>query len=161
DWIPTADSLEYRQIALGTRFVTGAPFRSGGNQLVVTSRIAGYHAAPFVLRGVATVTIEPMRRRAVEHFCDTWMKATYSELHGDGEVVEAAAGAAARELNRAIFDPARPGLAEIASNPLLVTAIASLFLSRQHKLPASRAELYQSAVDMFISTWRQTGLNLT
>jgi hypothetical protein len=49
----------------------GAPFETGGNQVFITSRIAGYHASP-ITGPVGHMTIQPMQRRAVEHFCDAW-----------------------------------------------------------------------------------------
>ncbi len=47
----------------------------GGNQLVVTSRIVGYHSRP-LLKGLLThVTVEPMDNNAISHFCEAWIDA--------------------------------------------------------------------------------------
>src|SRR5258708_5929232 len=68
---------------------------------------------------------------------------------------------AADGLKRAIFDPNQPGVEEIASNPLLVTILASLFLKRENRnLPGTRVELYQTSIEMLIEDWRDAGLSL-
>ncbi|HZY74048.1 MAG TPA: hypothetical protein VFE22_13165, partial [Edaphobacter sp.] len=160
DFVPAIDAgpVPATRIQPAAPLVVGRPCENGGNQIVVTSRIAGYHSAPLAMRSVSTVTIEPMRRSAVEHFCETWMHAVHLELHGETESAGAAAAKAAAGLKAALFDAERPGMAEIATNPLLVTNLASLFLARRDSLPRTRAELYQLAIEMLISGWRQTGL---
>src|SRR5262249_2487910 len=58
----------------GGIFALGVPGQEGGNQVVIPSRIAGYHSSP--IRGDLThVTIEPMGRLAVERFCEQWVLA--------------------------------------------------------------------------------------
>lgn len=47
----------------------------GGNQLVVTSRIVGYHSRPLLKGSLTHVTVEPMDDTAISHFCDAWMAA--------------------------------------------------------------------------------------
>jgi hypothetical protein len=164
DWIPAADRAagDPGRPPAGGPIVLGPPHLLGGNQLVVTSRIAGYHAAPLTATAMTHVTIEPMRRPAVEHFCDTWMQAVHEILHPQLAPAdrERQARLRAAELKQAIFDPARPGVEEIASNPLLVTILASLFLKREGNLPGSRVELYQTAIEMLIEDWRDAGLSI-
>ncbi len=46
-----------------------APAERGGNQIVITSRIAGYHAAPLSGR-LTHVTIQPMSDAAINRFCE-------------------------------------------------------------------------------------------
>jgi hypothetical protein len=48
---------------------------TGGNQLVVTSRIVGYHSRPLLKGYLTHVTVEPMDDTAISHFCDSWMSA--------------------------------------------------------------------------------------
>ena len=140
------------------------PVSTGGNQIIVTSRIVGYHASP--LRGnLAHVTIEPMRRIAVEHFCDTWTQAIYRQIEstqsseiGRFTSSEDIAIKESEALKAAIYDPERPRIRELASNPLLVTILGLVFHS-QGSLPQQRAELYQRAMDILIEDWRKTGLS--
>ncbi|MBD2233720.1 CHAT domain-containing protein [Phormidium tenue] len=137
----------------------GTPVSTGGNQIIITSRIVGYHASP--LRGNLThVTIEPMRRVAVEHFCDTWTLAIYQQIRPNdpSEVTEGIAANESQALKSAIYDPERPRIRELASNPLLVTILGLVFHSRG-SLPQHRAELYQLAMEILIEDWRKTGLN--
>jgi Domain of unknown function (DUF4062) len=160
DWVPSKPDLPSRgRPRTRAPYVAGPPNERGGNQIVVTSRIAGYHSEPLAIKGITTVTIEPMRRSAVEHFCDTWMRAVHAELYGEKPGIEETARQAADSLKTAIFAPSRASLAEIATNPLLITNIAALFLSRGETLPRTRAELFQLVIEMLISHWRQTGLN--
>ncbi len=106
--------------------IDGVPCESGGNQIVITSRIVGYQVAP--LHGPLThVLIEPMSEPAVRAFCTAWTQAV-SEVALPGETPERRAAEAATEsagLQSAIFDPARPRILELASNPLLITILAA------------------------------------
>ena len=138
----------------------GDPADIGGNQIVITSRIAGYHASPIQLN-VTHVTVEPMSRVAVEHFCDSWTMAVHQVTHpGDGDEGEGREQAAheAEALKRALYDPARPRIRELASNPLLVTILAIVHRNRG-QLPQQRAALYQLAMEILIEDWRKTGLS--
>lgn len=168
DWIPASESFAVQGLGGGSMAArglfksrTGRPCEVGGNQLVVTSRIAGYHDAPLTSSNPTHVTIEPMQRTAVEHFCNIWMREAYRILYPQraSAEVQKEARETADGLKVAIFDPDRPGVAEIASNPLLVTILASLFLN-DRKLPGSRVELYQKTIEMLIADWRDTGLSL-
>lgn len=137
----------------------GTPLERGGNQIIITSRIAGYHASP--IHGPLThVTIEPMGRRAVEHFCDSWMAAIYELIQPrvDAETRHELATEKANRLKQAIYDPQRPRVRELASNPLLVTILAVVFLKRG-QLPQQRAELYKFAFEILVEDWRKTDLS--
>lgn len=160
DWVPGRRGDEFPVVSLND--ANSQPWKIGGNQLLVTSRIAGYHASPITSVAMAHVTIEPMRRPAIERFCGAWMMAAQDELKRDWspEARRELANALATRLREEIFSPERTGIAEIATNPLLVTMIASLFLSRQGKdLPESRVELYQTSIEMLVEDWRPAGLS--
>ena len=132
-----------------------APVKIGGNQILITSRIAGYHASP-IRSDVTQVTIEPMSRVAVEHFCDTWTWAIHqlSVSNNNSEVVEKKAKEEAKALKLAIYDPSRPRIRELASNPLLVTILGMVF-HRRGSLPEQRADLYQLAMEILMDDWRR------
>ncbi|MCL2936932.1 MAG: caspase family protein, partial [Trichodesmium sp. MAG_R02] len=132
-----------------------APVKIGGNQILITSRIAGYHASP-IRSDVTQVTIEPMSRVAVEHFCDTWTWAIHqlSVSNNNSEVVEKKAIEEAKALKLAIYDPSRPRIRELASNPLLVTILGMVF-HRRGSLPEQRADLYQLAMKILMDDWRR------
>ena len=132
----------------------GSPLEVGGNQILITSRIAGYHASP--IRGNVThVTIEPMTRLAVEHFCDTWMQAIYQlSSGGDSKVVAQRAEVEAEKLKQAIYETPQRRIQELASNPLLVTTLAIVF-HRGGQLPKHRASLYQFALEILVKDWQK------
>ena len=101
DWVPSMqDSRPQTRMRTRAPIVIDPPSESGGNQIVVTSRIAGYHSEPLAMKAITTVTIEPMRRAAVEHFCDTWMHAVHAELYGAGSHTEETAKKAGKPQNR-------------------------------------------------------------
>jgi hypothetical protein len=137
----------------------GVPWESGGNQIVITSRIAGYHASP-IAGPITHMTVQPMQRRAVEHFCDAWTLAVYRESFPDG-------GAAAMEdarreaegLKAEIFNPLSPQVWELASNPLMITILALIYRNRKGELPRQRPELYHRALEILIENWRFTDIS--
>ena len=138
------------------------PFVSGGNQLIITSRIAGYKAAPIQSKGVSHVIIEPMRRTAVSYFCDSWFrfKAVYEEENSTRlpEEVQEMARVEADGLKNTIFDPEKIGIRELATNPLLITILTLVYRDRDGNLPHLRVELYQAALELLIEIWRDTGM---
>jgi hypothetical protein len=129
----------------------------GGNQLIVTSRIAGYHAAP--LRGdLAHVTVEPMSMAAIDHFTNTWMHAVHDRLRKPGDTDEQVAERAAAEalaLRLQVHEPRRRGVRELATNPLLASVLATVFHERNRRLPEQRVELYRIAVANLIGVWHR------
>ena len=136
----------------------GNPLKVGGNQILITSRIAGYHASP--IRGNIThVTIEPMTRLSVEHFCDTWMRAVYElganeDSNKNLDALAQQANVEATNLKRAIYETPQRRIRELASNPLLVTTLAIVF-HRRGQLPRHRASLYQLALEILVKDWQQ------
>lgn len=133
------------------------PVIVGGNQLIVTSRIVGYHSAP--LSGNLThVTIERMQEDAIKHFCDLWTEQIYFEEYkneiSDSEIKELAFDES-QALKEAIFDDSKPLIRDLATNPLLVTILALVFRHQNRKLPQSRAELYERALTILVEKWRE------
>lgn len=140
--------------------IDGEPWEVGGNQIVITSRVVGYHVAP--LSGPLThVTIEPMAAPAVRSFCSAWCRAVHDATVSASPVEERARDAAreAAGLQRAIFDPSRPRIRELASNPLLVTILALLYRRNDGRLPDQRVELYRTAIDVLIEDWPDGAIN--
>ncbi|ABU57694.1 NACHT domain-containing protein [Roseiflexus castenholzii] len=138
-----------------------SPDESGGNQIIITSRIAGYHAAPLSLH-LTHATLQPMSDAAVDRFCQTWTLAVHRLLADPGDSEEEVARRAADEaqaLQAALHDPTRPGLRELAGNPLLLTILAMVHHNSQARLPEQRVRLYQIAVENLVEVWRDTGLS--
>lgn len=136
------------------------PAKTGGNQIIITSRIAGYHVRP--IKGQVThITILPMPQIAVEHFCYAWTLAVNQQLYTkeDPEIIRNRSMTEAKKLIDAIFDAKRPRIQELASNPLLVTILALVYRKKKGHLPEQRVELYQEAMEILIGEWRITDID--
>ena len=122
------------------------PWQAGGNQVLVTSRYVGYKLMP-VRSGCKHFGIQPMRRPAVEHFARAWTRAVSAEL---GAVRTRRPDAEA--LIGEIYDDARPAIRELATNPLLVTILATVYWADGH-LPDQRAGVYDRVVENLLGIW--------
>lgn len=128
----------------------------GGNQVVVTSRNAGYKEAP--LSGHVTITkILPLREEAIRRFTRDWCLA--AERHRamgssatDDEIESRAAKSADGLAGEILGDPRISGL---ATNPLLLTML-TFVREERGPLPTHRSELYARATSVLIQR-RQTG----
>jgi hypothetical protein len=124
------------------------PWQAGGNQVVVTSRYVGYKLAP-VRAGSAHFGIQAMKRPAVERFAHAWTAAVNAELALEGQ-----AGISAEALVAEIYNAARPAVSELATNPLLVTILATVYWA-DRRLPDQRAGLYDRVVENLLRIWLQ------
>ena len=124
----------------------GLPWEVGGNQVVVTSRYVGYKFAP-VRAGCAHFGIQLMQRPAVERFSRAWAEAVNAELANDGQTL-----VVAERLIAEIYNEARPKVRELATNPLLVTILATVFW-RDGRLPDQRAGVYDRVVENLLDIW--------
>lgn len=131
------------------------------NQIVVTSRIAGYRAAPFLSDCVVHGTVQRMNRQAIDTFIDNWMAAQYNErAPSDVSTTSAEALQASTELKKAIYNRDHPAVYLLASNPLLITLIAMMY-SMHRELPRERASLYDNAIHYLVKTWKEDTTKLT
>jgi hypothetical protein len=139
------------------RIVTGSPEGWQGNRLIVTSRIAGYHASPLEV-DFPHLTIEAMGNVAVDRFCDVWMQAVYEIERESGEsdeAVRARGQAESAALKAEIHSPKRQRIRALASNPLLAGVLASVFHNEQAHLPEQRVRLYEAAVRHLTDVWQR------
>src|SRR3990167_2792936 len=137
----------------------GRPVDTGGNQLIITSRIAGYHSAPLSCP-LTHVTIQPMQQAAIKCFCDSWMIAVHKiENNGrkDNKLIVKEALKEAKALQDAICE--QEGVRRLAENPLLLT-ILSLVYKKQEKLPKRRAQLYRVAMGILMNAWKDCGSDI-
>ncbi|MES2112212.1 MAG: caspase family protein [Bacteroidota bacterium] len=127
---------------------------NAGNKLLVTSRIVGYYAAHLKIE-IPHLTIEPMRDRAVDRFCDAWMTAVYEKeypsLDNNDRTRMATNNAAV--LKSEIHDAKRIKIRALASNPLLCSMIATAFFNGKSHLPQQRVKLYEAVVANMIDLW--------
>ena len=124
------------------------------NQIVVTSRIAGYSVLPILQERVAHGIVQRMSREAIDKFIDCWMIAQCKSSYAVHTPPPAETLQWAAELKKAIYDRHRPSIFLLASNPLLVTLIAMMF-SPKGELPKERARLYASSIHYLVEMWRE------
>lgn len=142
-----------------------SPCEVGGNQVIITSRIVGYQMASLRNQS-AHLTIEPMSERAINRFCDVWMKAIHkASIPGErwDTQAETAAIQEATELKGAIADLQQRGAGDLASNPLLITILTLIFRNGQKQqgkasFPRQRVKLYETAVNILIDKWRERAI---
>jgi formylglycine-generating enzyme required for sulfatase activity/energy-coupling factor transporter ATP-binding protein EcfA2 len=121
-----------------------------GNKLVITSRIVGYRESPLDPGDWSLYTLLDFDDAAIEQFAGKWCVAFERSTLGDTPEACAAAKAEREGLLRAIR--ANPGVAHLASNPLLLTILA--LIKRQGvTLPNRRVELYELYLKTLISAW--------
>jgi hypothetical protein len=115
--------------------IIGFAARWPSARVLVTSRIAGFHAHPFEAAGFAVLTLDDLDDAQVRVFATAWF-----ELVFPGQP---------REAERAWQDRLetlthRPNLRVLAGNPLLLTIMA--VVARHERLARSRAKLYEQAL---------------
>jgi DNA replication protein DnaC len=131
------------------------PIDTGGNQVVVTSRVVGYHAAP-LRSNIAHVYVREMDDNAIRSFCELWTQQVLKEeLSGmDTEEMNKIIHEESEGLQQAIFDKSKPRIKELATNPLLVTILALLYRYQNKQLPKSRVELYEQSINILVGKWK-------
>ena len=100
----------------------------------MTSR-PGAYAGDAVLPGFAHVQIEPLDETAVRTFLQRWCQALWPENTTE----------ASKHLEELASALARPAIARMASNPVMLTALAVVHWN-ERRLPEQRAELYESII---------------
>ncbi len=137
---------------------TGDPGDIGGNQIVITSRIAGYELAPITDEAFRHFIIRPFDEKGIEEFCRHWAKMVFSRRTPNH-------GALADELVGAILRNSSPTVQELAKNPLLLQVLCELAapveisdetfpVDRLHELPRIRAEIYDRAITVMAKRWK-------
>lgn len=126
----------------------GLPCEMGGNQVIVTSRYVGYKYHP-VRANCAHFGVQPMHRPAVERFVHAWSDAV-------NEVLAASrlTGVDADQLILEIYSSNKPKIRELATNPLLITILATVYW-RDGKLPNQRAGIYDRVIENLVEVWLQ------
>lgn len=122
------------------------PWRAGGNQVIVTSRYEGYRLMA-VRSGCVHFGIQALQRPAVEHFARAWSAAVNAELGADVQGRLSAEG-----LIGEIYDDSRPAIRDLATNPLLITVLATVYWA-DGRLPGQRAGVYDRVVEDLLRVW--------
>ncbi|MEV4656444.1 NACHT domain-containing protein, partial [Micromonospora sp. NPDC049301] len=149
DEIASAE-LRREVVAAVTRFVTAHTRQ--GNRFVVTSRIAGYQAAPLPEPFVA-VRLQDMDQDTIDRFLDVYCRQV-EQAETPEKSERAILQAGQREAN-AIRQAlaANAGVRRLAANPLLLTALV-LVHRASGRLPHRRVEAYVEVCNALGRTWR-------
>ncbi|OWU95819.1 hypothetical protein B5D80_32685, partial [Micromonospora wenchangensis] len=133
-----------------TNFVTAHARQ--GNRFVVTSRIAGYQAAPLP-EPFRAVRLQDMDDPTISRFLDVYCREV-ERAETPGRSAEATRLAGAREataIEQALTTNA--GVRRLAANPLLLTALV-LVHRASGRLPHRRVEAYVEVCNALGRTWR-------
>ncbi|CAF3324968.1 unnamed protein product [Rotaria socialis] len=148
------------------QFINGEldiPYKAGGNQLIITSRIVGYHKQP--LSGqFSHYTILPMEMDDTKKFADHWFETVHKkmisllELNILDEVRENVCAHQIELLKTELDKPGNKGLRHMASNPCLMNFICLIaFRTRGAELPAQRIRLYDEMATLMMKLWIAKG----
>jgi DNA-binding CsgD family transcriptional regulator len=147
-----SDSIEPDHLGVEAwRFTTSAEHPcAGGNQVLITSRVAGYKQAALAGLPFRLAKILPLRQEAIERFAHEWAIAVERfknrTLGTDEEEILQKADEQARQLVDAV---AAPGLRRLAGNALLLTVLAIIHRERG-RLPARRLDVYEEATRVLV-----------
>jgi HEAT repeat protein len=119
-----------------------------GNLGVATSRKVGYNVCRLNVPA-GHFELEPFERGDVERFVRQWHSAREKAVHPKAPDLERAARDALAMIDEI---HARPAVASLASNPLMLTIIA-LIKQRDVRLPERRVELYETAINTLLRGW--------
>lgn len=123
-----------------------------GNRVLVTSRIVGYRDASLSPKDWSLYTLLDFTPEAIESFAGKWCLAFEKSTVGDTPEAAKAAEIERESLLGAL--ETNPGVARLASNPLLLTILA--LIKRQGvELPKSRIKLYDRYLETLIEAWNR------
>ncbi|QRK06372.1 HEAT repeat domain-containing protein [Archangium violaceum] len=124
-----------------------------GNRFVLTSRFIGYREVRLP-GGVPHYMVLDFGPEEIERFAHRWCEA-FEVLASGGERSEGVLQRARQEAQALLEDvQEKPGVAHLASNPLLLTMLAQL-RRQEGRLPARRIELYARYVRMLLEHWAE------
>ncbi len=150
DGLDEVQSLEGRMLVVGRVENFFNYHRKKGNKFVVTSRIVGYREARPSAEGLAECTLVDFGEKEIEAFVKNWTKAMEKAAVDSDALSAREAKRQEEELMLAVKN--NPGVAGLASNPLLLTILA--LMKRQGvALPERRVELYHRYTEVLLKQW--------
>lgn len=150
-----ADETDRQQVS---RWVDQQMYEYPDTPFILTSRPLGYEKAQ-LQEDVMVLEVESMTTEQIHTFVHNWYLATEVKSQG-GEVDLGIREEATQQANRLIAEIDRqPALAEMASNPLLLTMIATVH-RRRASLPINRVELYREICQVLLEK-RQRAKGMT
>ena len=131
------------------------PSRSGGNQLIVTSRIVGYHAAPLAGQ-FAHYTIQPMDMKHTKDFVDYWFFHVHQYIiDGLSLPLINQGGKHSEALKNELEKSDYSDLLDMTSNIGIASCICEFFFSQldNSSLHIQRFILYDKIIDSMLTAW--------
>jgi formylglycine-generating enzyme required for sulfatase activity len=119
-----------------------------GNQIIVTSRIAAYYETSLFSTGWTVFVIASLSDEQIDFFISSWYRMLVGTGLMDAEIAEVRTQRLLYTLHHHLK------LKELATNPLLLTVIATLH-AFYGELPESRVSLYAKASDLLIERWER------
>jgi len=119
------------------------------NRFVLTSRLIGFEEEPWCRLGFTAFTLEEWTAGQIREFARKWVATKHGHIPNKKC---AKCQEEAKQLWEAI--DAHSGVKAIATNPLLLTILASLHHARI-VFPRRRVELYERVVDARLETWER------
>jgi energy-coupling factor transporter ATP-binding protein EcfA2 len=140
-----ADETQRQQIS---RWVDQQMYEYPQLPFILTSRPLGYEKAQ-LQQDVVVLEVEPLTDEQIEQFIRNWYLAIEVKSH-DGKADLGVREEAAQQANRLISEiQKQSALADLASNPLLLTMIATVH-RRRATLPLNRVELYREICQVLL-----------
>lgn len=143
DGVDEVPPLKRRDVWQSISSMSNGPY--GNNRWIATCRGLSYDPSEAPTDAPIQV-IRPFDPAQIEMFIDNW----YSSLASTGEMQNEKARESAEGLKEAIL---RPGLRELAQNPLLLTVLV-VVQTYYGSLLDNRARLYQAAVETLLLRWQ-------
>jgi hypothetical protein len=131
------------------------PSKLGGNQLIVTSRIVGYHAAPLAGQ-FSHYTIRPMDMEHMKDFVNYWFFRMHQQILDTVHLSVSNQGENHGEaLKKELEKSENVSLLDVASNSCLMSFICSVAFNQSEgsPLPTQRICLYEQIVNSMLSLW--------
>ncbi|HMZ79945.1 MAG TPA: HEAT repeat domain-containing protein [Acidobacteriota bacterium] len=123
------------------------------NRFVITSRIAGYRQAQLNQAQFPHFTLQDLERPQIEQFLNRWCVAVecFHTPDAPKETQFRRAQPHIAGILKAVDE--NPGVARLASNPLMLTILALIHRTGA-RLPSRRVELYELAVETLLEDWQ-------
>jgi formylglycine-generating enzyme required for sulfatase activity len=121
------------------------------NRYLITCRIFSYTDEAWRIPQTIEETIAPFDQDQIAHFIQTW----YAALAATGNIKAGLVQSLTKDLIQRLQ---HPELAELASNPMLLTIIAMVH-NHTGTLPRERARLYALCVQLLLIRWKGQEVN--
>lgn len=132
------------------------PVESGGNQVIITSRLAGYDTKIFTTRATH-LAIEQMSPKSIERFCHNYVR--QARLTGvpplERDAIKLQVEQEAGLFYEKVRDLQKNQRYDLTATPMQLKLLADLYLSTHGDLPRQRTKLYKAIITELLIQWDQ------